>query len=88
MPNTRSATKRMRADSKRRLRNLAVKTHLKTLIRKFQSALQAGQSDQAGQLYRLVSKELDQATKRDILHRNTASRKKSRLARRLAQAKK
>ena len=88
MPNTRSAAKRMRADAKRRLQNLSDKTQLKTLTRKFHSVLQAGQTDQAQQLYGLLTKHLDQAAKRGILHRNTASRKKSRLARRLAQTKK
>ena len=78
----------MRADAKRRLRNLAVRTHLKTLTRKFHGLLQAGQADQAGQTYRLLAKHLDLATKSGVLHRNTASRKKSRLARRLAQTKK
>lgn len=82
MPNTRSAAKRVRADAHRRLRNLEVRSELKTLIRKFREALRAG-GEGAQTAYRHLVKRLDQAARRNIIHRNTASRRKSRLARQL-----
>ena len=84
MPNIRSAAKRMRADAKKKLHNLAVKSELKTLTRQFREALQAGQADQARTSYQLLVKRLDQAAGRHILPRNTASRRKARFALRLA----
>ncbi|MBI3322102.1 MAG: 30S ribosomal protein S20 [Candidatus Omnitrophica bacterium] len=87
MPNTRSAAKRTRADAKRRLRNLDMKSELKTLMRRFRELLQAGKKTEAQEAYRQLSRRLDQAASRDVLHRNTASRKKSRLARQLSASK-
>lgn len=84
MPNTRSAAKRMRADRNRHLRNLNVKSELKTLTRKFLQAAKAGLGDPAKTALGTLIKRLDQAAHRKILHRNTASRLKSRLSRRLA----
>lgn len=77
----------MRADVKRRLRKLDLKSELKTLVRRFRELLQTGKKDEAKDFYRLVSRRLDQAASRGVLHKNTASRKKSRLARHLAAAK-
>lgn len=73
----------MRADTQRRLRNLGVRSELKTLIRKFREALQSGGRDGAQAAYRSLVKRIDQAAKRDVIHRNTASRRKARLARQL-----
>lgn len=87
MPNTRSATKRTRADVKRRDRNLDRKSELKTLVRKFRELIQAGKKDEARAFYPAVARGLDQAANRKALHKNTASRKKSRLARQLAAIK-
>ena len=84
MPNTRSAEKRVRADAKRRLRNLEAKSKLKTLVRQFNHSIEEKKADQAKKLYPQLSQLLDQSAKIGILHRNTASRKKSRLASRLA----
>ena len=84
MPNTRAAAKRMRADVKRHFRKLGVKSRLKTLVRRFSSVLKAGKADEARQLFQSVSRLLDQAASKKVLHRNTASRKKSRLAQQLA----
>ena len=84
MPITRSAAKRMRADRKRRQRNLEVVSQLKTLNRKFQKFLKEGLGQEARDLFRTIVKRLDQAASKQILHRNTASRKQARLARQLA----
>lgn len=74
----------MRADALRRLRNLHVKSELKTLMRRFSAAVQAAKKEEAQATYRLLAGHLDQAASKRALHRNTASRKKSRLARTLA----
>ncbi|MBI1953624.1 MAG: 30S ribosomal protein S20 [Candidatus Omnitrophica bacterium] len=84
MPNIRAAAKRVRADRKRRLKNLAVRSELKTAHRKFAEALQKGEADAAKQILQLLVKKLDQAAQKKVIPRNTASRKKSRLARQLA----
>ena len=74
----------MRADAKRRLRNLEAKSKLKSLTRQFTRSVEEKKADEAKKTYPLLAKLLDQSAKIGILHRNTASRKKSRLARRLA----
>ena len=66
------------------MRNLHVKSELKTLLRRFSAATQAGKKEEAQATYRLLAKRLDQAASKKALHRNTASRKRSRLARMLA----
>lgn len=87
MPNTRSAAKRTRADAKRHLRTLDAKSELKTVIRRLRELVGAGKKSEAQEFYRIVSQRLDQAASRGILHKKTASRKKSRLAKHLATVK-
>lgn len=69
----------MRKDAKRRLRNRAARSVLKTLTKKFRAAAAAG-DPQAGELYKLVQKRLDQTASKKIIHANKAARLKSRLA--------
>lgn len=73
MANTKSAKKRLRQNPKRRLVNQVVKTRIKTETKK---AL-AGQENSAVSI-------IDRAFAKGVIHRNTAARKKSRLAKRLA----
>ena len=80
MPNTRSAAKRMRADATCRLRNLGANSELKTLTRQFTRSVEEKKADQAKKIYPLLTRLLDQSARKGILHRKTASRKKSRLA--------
>ena len=84
MPNTRSAAKRVRADRKRHLRNLNIKSEMKTLTRKFLQLVKGRETDPARTTLGTLIKRLDQAANRNILHKNTASRLKSRLSRRFA----
>ena len=79
MPNTTSAKKRLRQNEKRRLRNRVVKQSLKTQLRKVREAVTAGDLDKANQELRLVTKKLDQAAAKKVIHPNRASRTKSRL---------
>jgi len=87
MPNTESAKKRMRQNEVRRLRNRAVKSALKTQIRKVRES--AGQTDaQAAETeFRRATKKLDQAAAHGVIHDNTASRLKSRLSALLKRSK-
>ena len=77
MPHTHSAKKRLRQNEKRRLRNRAVKTHLKTRLKRFEAAVASGNADEAKQQAVLVQKFFDKAVSRGVVHRNRASRKKA-----------
>jgi len=84
MPNVHAAKKRVRADRKRHQQNLNITSELKTLTRNLQALIKEKKTDQARQTIQKLTKRLDQAASKGLLHRNTASRKKSRLARLLA----
>lgn len=87
MPNTKSAKKRLRQNIKRRTRNRAVKSSLKTQIKKVRATALSGNGEQAEAEYRLACKKLDQAAAKGVIHRNTAARHKSRLSARLRAGK-
>ncbi len=74
----------MRADRKRQIRNLKIQSELKTLTRKFLQHLQAKEVEPARASLALLTKRIDQAQTKKIMHRNTASRRKGRLAHRFA----
>ena len=76
MPNLPSAKKRLRQDEKKRARNTAAKTRIKTEVKK---AL-------AGEDSKTAFGAIDRAAAKGVIHKNTAARKKSRLAKRLAVA--
>lgn len=83
MAHSRSARKRIKQNSRRRLSNRSVKTFIKTRIKKFSSAVSEGSVDSAGSEYARTAQALDRAARRRIIHPNQAARKKSRLARKL-----
>lgn len=85
MANTRSALKRIRKSNRQRLRNLAVRSEIKTLTKRARAAI-ADRDESAGQLYSDVSSLVDKAAKRGIIHPNAANRHKSRLAKGLQAA--
>jgi len=74
-----SAEKRERQNAKRRLRNRQTKSAVRTAIKKFDAAVLAGDKAKASEAMALSFKLLDSAAGKGALHRNTASRKKSRL---------
>lgn len=76
MANTKSAEKRARTSLKRNLRNRMVKSRVRTFIRSFTE-------EQTVETLRAAISEIDRAVVKGVMHRNTASRKKSRLTRRL-----
>jgi small subunit ribosomal protein S20 len=80
MANIKSQIKRNRQNEGRRVRNKAVRTELKTQAKKVRTAASGGQSE-AAQLFRQAARDLDKAASRGAVHKRTAARRKSRLAR-------
>lgn len=87
MPNSNSAKKRLRQNVARRLRNRSVKADLKTQIRKVRDAVEGNELDKAEAEYRVAAKKLDRAGAHSVIHKNAASRKKSRLQHLIKKAK-
>ena len=83
MPHTRSAKKRLRQNVTHQARNKAVKTHLKTRVKKFDAAIALGDAEEAKKQALLLQKSFDRAVTHGIIHRNRARRKKSITARKL-----
>lgn len=83
-----SALKEARKNLKRRSVNKAVKSRIKTAVKKFETALAEKNYEKAKELLKGVSAVLDKAAKKKIIHRKNASRKISRLSMRLAKIKK
>ena len=82
MANIKSQIKRNRQNEKRRLRNKAVKSSLKTAIRKFNEAVQTGDTAAAQTLLRDASRKLDKAVSKGVIHKNQAANRKSAIAKR------
>jgi small subunit ribosomal protein S20 len=82
--NTKSALKRMRQNEKRRLRNRAVRSRVRTAVKTARTALTTPGATDAGVSVVEAIRALDKAVTKGVIHRNTASRKKSSLARQLA----
>ncbi len=78
MANIKSQIKRNRQNDGLRLRNKSVNSDLKTNIKKVDTAAAAGEP--TADLYRAAQKKIDVATSKGVLHKKTAARKKSRLA--------
>jgi small subunit ribosomal protein S20 len=78
-----SAKKRVRQDEKRRAINRARKSQVKTLIKRFETAVAGGDAEAAARQYRLVAQKLDKVAATSTMHKKTAGRKKSRLAKKL-----
>ena len=83
MPNIKSAKKRVKIIEKKTLENNMIKTAYKTAVKKFEEAVASGNVEEAKALLSEATKKIDQAcTKGDIV-KNTASRKKSSLSKKL-----
>ncbi len=83
MANTSSAKKATRKIARRTEVNKNRRSRVRTFIRKVEEALAAGNKEQAQEAFAAVQPELMRAASKGVLHRNTASRKVSRLAQRL-----
>ncbi len=75
--------KRVRQNAKRRVINRARKSQVKTQIKHFEAALSSGDVEAASEQYRLVARKLDETAATSTMHKKTAARKKSRLAKQL-----
>ncbi|TGO04361.1 30S ribosomal protein S20 [Serinibacter arcticus] len=80
MANIKSQKKRILTNEKARLRNKAVKSELKTYVRKTREAITAGDKDAAAAALSIASRKLDKAVSKGVLHRNQAANRKSGLA--------
>ena len=87
MPNSKSAEKRLRQNAVRRERNRAVKSAVKTQVKKVVSAIRDGNVELAETEYRAAAKQLDRAGDHRGIHKNAAARKKSRLQKLIKAAK-
>ncbi|MEU2889039.1 30S ribosomal protein S20 [Streptomyces albidoflavus] len=80
MANIKSQIKRNKTNEKARLRNKAVKSSLKTAVRKAREAVAAGDAEKATEYTRAASRQLDKAVSKGVIHKNQAANKKSALA--------
>lgn len=85
MPNIKSAKKRVKVNATKNLRNKALKSSLKTAVKKANAAIENQDANMA-QTVRVAVKKLDQAAAKGILHKNNAARKKSQLATKMNKA--
>ena len=83
MAHSLSAKKRVRQNTKHRTINRARKSRVKTQIKHFEEAFVAGDVAAAAEQYKLVAQKLDKTAATSTMHKRTAARKKSRLARKL-----
>jgi small subunit ribosomal protein S20 len=83
--NIKSQIKRNRQNEKARLRNKAVKSSLKTAIRKFREAADQGNAAEAAVLLQTASRQLDKAASKGVIHKNQAANRKSAIAKRVAE---
>ncbi len=87
MAHSLSAKKRVRQNEKSRLINRARKSQVKTQIKHFEEVLEKGDVAAATEQFRLLTKKLDKTASTSTMHKKTAARKKSRLAKKLNQLK-
>ncbi len=84
MANIKSQLKRIKTNEKRTERNKAVKSELRTWVRKFREAAASGDADAANDALRVASTKLDKAAAKGVIHKNQAANKKSTMARKAA----
>ena len=80
MANIKSQIKRNKTNEKRRLRNKAVKSELRTAVRSVRAAAAAGDAEAAATALAAASRKLDKAASKGVIHKNQAANRKSALA--------
>ena len=85
MANIKSQIKRIKTNEKARLRNKATKSALKTSVRRFREAADAGETTKAAELAQAASRALDKAASKGVIHKNQAANRKSAIAAKTAQ---
>jgi small subunit ribosomal protein S20 len=83
--NIKSQIKRNKQNEKARLRNKAVKSELKTEIRKFREAVESGDVEATAAQLRIASRKLDKAASKGVIHKNQAANRKSAIAKSAAE---
>jgi small subunit ribosomal protein S20 len=83
--NIKSQIKRIRQNEKAHQRNKAVRSALKTHVRKFREAADSGNVEQATEALRAATRQLDKAVSKGVIHKNQAANRKSAIAKRLAE---
>ncbi|MDD9207466.1 30S ribosomal protein S20 [Georgenia sp. 10Sc9-8] len=83
MANIKSQKKRILTNEKRRLRNKAVKSELKTHVRRVREAVAAGDKEAATAALQTAGRKLDKAASKGVIHANQAAQRKSKLAKRV-----
>ncbi len=87
MPKSTSAEKAARASERKRLRNRSIKSASKTYVAKAEGMIQGNELDSAQAVVTEAISVLDKAAKKRVIHPHTASRRKSRLMKKLQKAK-
>lgn len=88
MANLKAAKKSIKQDKKKRLHNAAISSELKTLIKKLNALIDSSKVDEAVKMLSNLMSKLDKATKKGLIKRHNADRKKSRLSVKVAKLKK
>ena len=83
MANTASARKRIRQTERRTDRNQARKSRMRTFVKKVEAAIASGDKDQAAAAFKAAQPEMQRAAGKGVIHKNTVSRKLSRLSKRI-----
>ncbi len=84
MPQRRSGIKELRKNKRNRLHNLDIKTELKKTVKAYKATIASDQPQDAEKKLKDAHQKLDKAVKRNLMHRNTAARKKSQLSKALS----
>jgi len=88
LANTKSALKRLRSSERRRLHNRVFRGRARTAVKKARQLMETGQIEEAREAVQAASRSLDKAAAKGIIHKNNASRRKSRLMQQLSRAEK
>lgn len=83
MANLKSSQKRIRSNERKRVRNVAVRTNIKTEVKRVEQAIEQGNYEVAKKMLSEVASALDSASTKGIIKKNTGSRKKARLAKKI-----
>ncbi|RSK27911.1 30S ribosomal protein S20 [Bacillus sp. HMF5848] len=83
MPNIKSAIKRTKQNNERRAHNTTVKSAMRTAVKNFEALVNTNDLENAKTAYVVAASKLDKAAQKGLIHKNMASRQKSRLAKKL-----
>lgn len=88
MPNIKSAAKRVKVTATKKLQNQMIRSQMQTAVKKFNAAIAEGDTALAKSLLPVASSQIDEAAKKNVIHKNAANRKKAQIAKALSQLEK